>query len=851
MRKLMRRAQYWLRRERLDAELAEEMEYHRSLLHRDGAPRTAMGSTTLAREDARAVWIWPWLESTWQDVAYGFRTLRAQPGFVLVALVALGSGIGLNTSLFTVFNAVALRPWPVRDPARVVNFWRVTGDGTHGFGVAEYRYLSEHAKSTPGLILYDNGEKVKLADRPLETTYVSGNYFQVLGVPMVRGRGFLAEEDVAGSPQAVAVIGEALWRQQLDAAPDIVGRSVRLDDVAFTIVGVASGDFTGTSPIRNDVWVPLTAKLLLRPHQNGVREFLTKPGNCCISMSGRLGPGVTRTQAQAELTILSDQFHAENHMDDPHSTLVATSTSWMGSPRKKANIAPALFFLFLAMTLILVLACANVGNLLLARASARRQEIAIRLSLGGSRARVIRQLLVESSMLAAAAAGAGLAMAYVVPPAIMRWLGTGLSFDLTPDLSVLGYTMAVAALACLAFGLAPALHGTRGNIAVSLKAESRERIGRLPLRTVLLSVQVAISVILLSGAGLLVRGLQRTQSLDPGFDVHNVTILTLDLPASQYGGARTKVLANQLVAQLDGASGLPVCGISADAPLGNSRTFTAMNFNGRRQRIAFHEVSAGYFDVLRIPVLAGRNFVPEDAGRQVAIFNEAAARRYWPGENPVGKTIEYGDGQPWTIIGIAKDAYVSDLNPIEPAMFWPMSGRSVPFVLVRGRNADAAERVAAVVKQIEPRAQVRHELLEENLKRQTEPSIFGAAIAGFLGLLALALASVGMAGVFAYMIGQRTREIGVRMALGAQPRQVVRLVLTSSLRALAFGVPAGLAGAAALSILLARTLPGVRAADPLAYAGVLVLLVVAAAVATAAPARRAARIDPVRALRWE
>ncbi len=859
MRRFLRRLRYWFHRRRMEAELAEEMEFHRAMLTQSGGAPATMGNTTLAREDARAVWIWPWLESLWQDAAYGLRTMRREPGFTLTALIALGSAIGINTSLFTIFNAFALRPWSVRDPARMVVAHRSAPQGGGDFGIAEYRYLAQHAQALSGMIAMRNGEQVRMEntfDRHLQLTYVSGNYFRVLGVDMERGRGFLEGEDRNGAPQAVAVISHELWQNRLGADAGIVGRMIRLDDVPFTIVGVTPEDFTGTSPLRNDIWAPLPARRLLRPNDPSIQPWLTDPGICCTPVAGRLARGVTRAQAQAQLAVLLAQFRAEHHMGADRSTVLLAGTSWIDSPWKKRQVLPTIATLFLAVTLVLLLACANVGNLLLARAAARRQEIAVRLSLGGSRLRVVRQLLVESMILALAAGSAGLSMAYVVPQAVVRRLAGEAWYGLAPDRNVLLYTIAVALLSCLAFGLAPALHGTRGAIAIALKAEARPGRARLPLRSILLSVQVAISVVLLASAGVLARGLQRAQTMDPGFDLQNVTVLSIDLPASQYAGPRTRALTADLLAQLARSQDLPVCGLALYPPLGSttySTSFQLVDKPGSRPFfIWFNEVSGGYFGALRIRVLAGRNFVPEDAGQNVMMINESAARRWWPGESPVGKTV-FSNGSIRQIIGVAADIYHHDLSTSrEPMLYFPMKGAlGVPFVLVHGRGAAEIERVAAIVTSLEPRAQVRAEPLSANFQRQMEPSRYGAELAGFLGLLALAIASVGMAGVFAYVVGQRTREIGIRMALGAQAPLIVRLVLTSSLRALLLGLTAGIAGAAGASALLAHVLPGVTPLDPAAYGGVVLLLSMAVALASAVPARRATRVDPVRALRWE
>jgi len=858
MTRFLRRLQYWMSRKQMDADLSEEMEFHRAMSAEAGGASTAFGNATLAREDARAVWIWPWLESIWQDAVYALRTMRREPGFTITALLALGSAIGINTSLFTIFNTVALHPWTVRDPSQVVMLHRFVPEGGEDFAIAEYRYLAEHSNSFAGLIAMRNGERVKIQDEQLNLTYVSGNYFRVLGVGMERGRGFLDQEDRVGAPIAVAVISHDLWQNRLGSDPDIVGRELRFDDIAFTVVGVTPAGFAGTNPLRNDIWIPMPAKRLLRPNDPSVNAWLTSAEYCCAPVAGRLAPGVTRARAQAELAILSDQFRTQNRLAAQHAQIVLSGTSWIESPRKKRQVIPVMVLMFVAVTLVLLLACANVGNLLLARSTARRQEIAVRLSLGGSRLRIIRQLLVESMLLALLAAGLGFATALVVPGAVVQRLAGDQAFHVSPDSNVLIYTIAMAALSCMAFGLAPALHGTRGGISAALKAGTGSDSapqGRMRLRGVLLAVQVAISVILLANAGLLVRGMQRAQNISPGYDVPNVTVLSIDLPASQYTGPQRGALARDLMARLDQSPDLPPCGLALNPPLSNSNYSTSFQVpdrpGARLLHIYFNEISSGYINAVGMRLLAGRNISAEDTGRDVVMINEAAAKRWWPGENPVGKTI-LGNAKVRQIVGIVSDTYTNDLSGIEAVIYYPITGNvAAPSVLVHDRGAASVDRISAIVKQIEPRAQVRAEPLAVSFQRQLEPSIHASELAGFLGLLALAIAAVGMSGVFAYVVGQRTREIGVRMALGAQPGEIVRLVLSSSAGALVSGLSIGILGAAGISMVLTHAMPGIRPLDLLAYGNVLLLLSVAVALASAAPARRATRVDPVRALRWD
>jgi predicted permease len=801
-----------------------------------------MGQSALAYEDARAIWIWPWIESLARDLAYGWRTMLRQPGFTLVALVALGSAIGINTSLFTVFNGLALKPWPVRDPARVVTIGEQ-------YSIAQYRYLAENTHALSGAIAMRRCGDVKYQGRQIGCSAVSGSFFGVLGVEMHRGRGFRRDEDRGDAPQAVAVISHAIWRNRLGEDPDIVGKNIRLDDIPFTVVGVASREFLGTPA--GDLWIPLPALLLLRPNDPSIRQMLTSPRFCCSQIAGRLARGVTREQARAEMELLLNQFGPQFGIGN--AKVEVADTRWLSaaSMRDKTGYAlVALGLLFVAVTLVLLLACANVGNLLLARAAARRQEIAVRLSLGGSRMRLVRQLLVESLALALSAAAVGFAIAWVLPGIVVGRLEPASAGHLRPDASVLAYTMLLAVAACIAFGLAPALHATRGNLADALRHEARLPGLRLSLRNVLLSFQVAISVVLLTSAGLLVRGIQRTEAMDPGFLINGISVVSLHLPASEYAGPRTKAFAQQLQAQLESAgSGLAICEL---APLANSHRQIGFHLPGEDSQTGhwteFNGVGSGYFDVLGIPLLAGRTFIPADAGGKVAIVNEAMARRYWPGENPVGKTIFVG--APRQIVGLVKDASTQGLGPAEPLLYEPFTGRVVPHILVRG-GGPAAERVSAVAKDLEPRVEVRVAPLTESLDRAIQPGVIGAELAGGLGVLALVLASIGMSGVFAYVVRQRSREIGIRMALGARPGDAVRLVLASNLRGLVVGMALGLAGAAGAAKLLAHQFTSVSALDPLAYTGVIVLLAVAAIAASVAPARRAARVDPVTALRWE
>jgi predicted permease len=878
---LFRRLRYWLRQRELERDLAGELEHHRAMrqqeLEREGLPaaeagyasRRALGNTALAREDARSVWIWPWLESVRQDLGYAGRSLRRQPGFTLVAVSALASGIGLNTSLFTAFNALALRPWPVHEPERVVNVFNLdprelrgrAGGAPWGFSLSELRYLSEHSRTFAGLFaVRTGGGDFTLGEEDARAAWVSADYFSVLGVGMMLGRGFLPAEDRLEAPGAVAVISHGFWRSRFGADPAIVGREIRLEDVPFVVVGIAPREFTGTSGSRVDVWMPLSSVPLLRPDERWVASVLRKPENCCLGVAGRLAPGVSREQAQAELTLLSRRFRSASGREASEILLTGTQSVASPAPPNKALVQTFLL-LFVGVTLVLLLACANVGNLLLARAAARRREIAVRLSLGASRGRVARQLLTEGLVLACLAGVVGVAIAHWLPSRILAHVTFGAaSLRLAPDALVLGYTLVLCVVSCVLFALAPALHATRSSVAAALKRGSALPGVRLSLRSLLLSVQVALSVVLLVAASLLVRGLEHaTRSV--GLRLGDLTVVSFEVPARGYGTARTAALSLQLERDLQVlASRFPLA-LTSTPPLGSGNIKASFRLPGRSDDHfnSVYEVSAGYFGVLELPVVAGRTFGPEDAGRKLILVNETLARRHWGSagaalgqrivsEPPWGGWNQTGELE---IVGVVRDAHMTSLGEIGSTVYQPLSGRMLPQVVFPRSASGALASVRQVAARVEPRLRVRTAPAADNLDRQLSRAQLAASLAGAMGALALALAIIGMSGVFAYWVHQHVAELGIRIALGATSRQVVRLVLGASSRAVLLGLAAGLLASLAGSRLLESHLYGLSPLDPAAHIGVAVVLALAAVLATYGPLRRALRVDPAVALRRE
>lgn len=836
---LLRRLDYLMHRRERDAELAEEMECHRAMADQP------IGNTTIAREDARAVWIWPWLESVVQDLRYATRNLRRQPGFALIAILTLGIAIGLNTAFFTVFDAVALRLWPVKDPSRLVKILSQTQKfpRPRGFSIAEYRYLAEHAKSFSAIMTM-NDEPVRLGfedfGKHSTAVFVSANHFQGLGVRLELGRGFLPEEDVNDAPVNVAVLSYPLWRDHFGSDRAIVGKSVRLDEVLFTVVGVAGEEFTGTMGGSEDLWAPLPSLQSLRLHGN-TREFLRKADYCCSAVAGRLAPGVSRGQAQAELTVLSRQFRDRNKLEP--DTIVLADPSLLAAHSKRKQFIPVFALMFAGLGLVLLLACTNVSNLLLARGAVRQREIEVRRALGAGRARIVRQLLTEGFILALAAAALGIALAWRLPEYVFALSGEGPPVKLTPDLTVILYAAALAAITCVAFALAPALHGTRSRAAT-----------RLPLRNVLLATQFALSVVLLIGAGLMVSGVQHAHERDPGFRIRDVSVVSFEVPVATYDSVRTVAFLNQLSKELEGLSAMGPVGIVAREPLGHSHWFFPIRLQGEpagtEHDIEYNQISPGYFDVLGIPMVAGRNFQPADAGHHYVIVNESMARRYFPDTDPMGKTIFVGGAPaPSQIIGVARDASLSYVEGPGPMLFALFAGDQIPKVLVR--SGVPTDLMTGMTKRIDARARVQMIPLAENLDEQLTGSRVMAGIAGMLGVFALALAVVGISGVFAYIVEQRTREIGIRMALGAAPAQVIAPVLAGTARAAGLGLLIGFIAAAGTAKLLAQYLYGVSPYDPRSYFAVATVLAIAGLIAAYLPARRATRVDPLSALRVE
>ena len=871
MRDLLRRVWYVIRQRQFERDLAEEIEFHRAMAQRDlerrgispeaagSAARRLLGNTTLAREDSRGVWIWPWLESIGQDAAYAMRNLRRQPGFTAVVVLVLATVIGLHTTLVSIVAGVVLRPWPgIRDAAGVVQIYLIEPTGRAGpFPLAACRALAEEVTSLSGAAAsMADDVRVGTGDsaRSTASLLVSGNFFELLRIGVAPGRGFAPDEDQPTGPQPVVVLAWDFWQSQFGGDPAVVGRTVRINDVQFTIIGVANREFGGAEmAYGKQLFLPLASRALLLPTE--------LPATCCVDVTGRLAPNATRQQARAEVDTLSRDFVLPGDTK-PRGALV-TGTEFIARPGRTDSVGPlaALSAISAGLILVWLIACANIGNLLLARAAGRVQEIGIRLSLGASRRRIVRQLLTEGFVLALAGSAIGVGVAYELPFAILHFLSdttTGFPFRVAVDGVVLAYAVLLAGLSAAVFGLAPALLATRSDVAAALNERQGPPAARLALRGLLLGVQVALSVVLLVTAGLLVRGAQQAGAFDPGFAVNDVSAVSFDLPSGTYDDARKRAFFGDLTEALYATppGTIDAFGFATWEPTFIRRGYMSPirlpdEASAQARMIPYVDVSPNYLNVLKIPIVAGRNFDTSDPW-SVVVINEAMARLYWPTGNPIGKTFLLGRSDIRQVVGIMRDAHTHSMGTVRPIFYAPLRfGRVVPKLLVRTSGAAPSAALKRIVSSLDPRVRIQITPLSAQLEARIEESKWGPRLAAVLGGFALVLATVGMFGVFAYAVRQRTREIGIRMALGAQPSAVVRLILGGHSRAVVAGLVVGFFGAIAASIVMRSGLHGLSPFDPVSYLGVAVLLAAASLAASYVPARRAVRVDPVVALRYE
>jgi predicted permease len=804
------------------------------------------------------------------DLRYSVRMLLKNPGVTAAAVLSLALGIGANATIFTWVKSVLLNPLPaVPNPGRMFVLTASARDGSErSFSYPNFRDIRTHARTFEPiaqdevLLSISDGQQAERAFGML----VSGNYFDVVGTRPLLGRTFIKAEDATPGGAPVMVISEAYWQRRFGGDPSIVGRSINVNDRPYTLIGVMPPDFLGTAlGLAADAWIPIMQQPELQP--GGSR--LEARGSSWAQAMLRLRDGVSLEQANAELRTIAAQLEREYPTNEGwRLEIVAVANSPWGAPMA---LRPVLLVLVGVVATVLLIACANIANLLLSKAVGRRREIAVRLSLGAGRARIVRQLLVESVLLSLIGGAAGLAVAWWSAGLLMAFVppvDIPINLGLRVDGSVLLFT-AIASLATgLVFGLVPALHASSPQVTHALREESgRTSSGALRqrLRHALVVAQVALCLMLLVGAGLFLRSLRQAQLLEPGFDPANVVMASYDIFPNGYDRARGQVFHRQLLERMRATPGVERAALARTIPLGFSgNSSTGLHIDGYQPKpgeeivITYNEVSDDYFETLRIPIVRGRSFTPRDVegAPGVAIVNETMARRYWSDGNPIGRSIMRGKER-LEVVGVARDGKYRSLSERpRPYMYFALGQayRSAVKLHVRSSAETGAilNAVRDVFRQLDPDLPVTETMpISDHLEQAVFAQRIGATLLAIFGTLALVLAAVGLYSVMAYAVSQRTHEMGIRLALGASPAELRRMVVASGMKVAAVGLVIGAAGAAAVSRLLTSLLNGVSPTDPLTFAAVLVTLGIVAFVAAFVPARRASLVDPIVALRYE
>ncbi|MEJ7812522.1 MAG: ABC transporter permease [Gemmatimonadaceae bacterium] len=813
------------------------------------------------------------METLARDLRFAVRTLLKQPGFTAVAVAILALGIGANVSVFSIANALLLRPPAlVRAPEELVRVSRVNEEGAlDAMSYPDYEYVRDRSKTFSAVAAYGAGATPLIfrsgtESEQVDGTFASGNFFSLLGVTPAVGRTFLPDDDRQGAPY-VALITDALWARRFGRDRGAVGSAVTINGHPFTVVGVLPAAFRGAgvddAPV--ELWMPVWARPVVTGRSE--KDLVRTPNrvNTWLAVLGRLAPGATAEQAQAEVRALARQL--AQAYEENRGIGAAVTREFAADPTARATLVTLVRLLAAVAAVVLLIACANLANLMLVRASARGREIALRRALGATGGRIARQLLTESLILALAGAGAGVVVGMWTGELVLELLPLSVAVEPTPDARVLGFALLLAVVTGVTFGLAPALRAARPDLALAIKGSPGRAGARSGLRSSLVVAQVALSFLLLVGAGLFVRTLQRVRALPMGFDVDHVLVLSLDLRPYGYTDSTGTPFYRELLGRVRALPGVRSASLDADAPLAGSRSSTRIQVEGvdappgeESFSINTNTVASDYFRTLGIPLIAGRGFTDRDdaAAPGVAIVNEVMARRFWPGASAIGKRIRLGARSPWLeVVGVVRDGrhYSVREDPV-PMFFLPFlqayEARMQAVVRTTGDPAALTPAVRQVVRELNANLAITSvRTLDALYGRSVQRYRVNATLVGALGALALALAAVGLYGVIAFVVAQRTREIGIRMALGAGGGHVVRQVVRGGMRLAVLGVAIGAVGALAATRVVTRFLFGVTPTDPAAYLLAASTLLVAALLATYLPARRAARVDPLVALRAE
>jgi macrolide transport system ATP-binding/permease protein len=942
----------WFGRKERDQELQEEMRSHLEMAARDrvdrGEPvneanhaaRREFGNLELAKQTTRDVWGWRWLDDLFEDARYGLRALGKNPGFAFAAILTLALGIGANTAIFSIIDAALLRSLPVRDADRLVLFeWRAHqslkfrsyssyGDCTRtqsesspggcSFSQPFFNQIQSQSGIFSSVAAYAFSQSLNLTGNgPASTVdnvnYVSGNYFETLGVMPATGRLLTAGDDDPSSPPAV-VLSYNFWRSEFGGTPSAIGKTIFLNKTPCTIVGVAEERFPALAPgSAVQMWVPLVVQRRLEQPWNN-RD--ADPTNWWLVLFGKLKPGATRAQAQAAVATLfqNEISSGEKPMSKPEDQAAISITPIQdGITGDHTRLFTPMMIMMLVVGIVLLIACANVAGLLLSRAAARQQEMAVRFAIGASPGRILRQLLTESVLLSILGGALGILLASWAVVSITTFVAASGEnrFSLTPaiDLRVLAFTSLISVATGILFGLAPGLRAMHVDLAPVFKGVSggstlgiRKGRGWFTAGNALVIAQVALGVVVLAGAGLVVRTLQNLKSLYPGFDSRNLLTFYLDPAPIGYQAGATNQLYRQLQARFSALPSVTSVSYSWQPLLGGSLWSTDFHLPGKPkdERSTANKLPVGpdFFQTMRIPLLTGRSFNSDDLARaQIAaaafeaqlaeaaaklkpgwkpspkpapvndspvpaIVNQSFVHAYLPKANPLGQrfgeTEEDADkdthkGPGWVIVGVVGDAKYNDLrSPIAPTIYVPSNGSGAFALRTAAEPSSVVPQIRGIVRDLDPNLPVTDiKTQEQRIDAQILGERLAARLLGFFGLLALFLACIGLYGLVSYEVARRTREIGIRAALGAEKRDVLRMVLTQGMRLAVAGAILGLALALGLLRFAKSMLFGVEASDPATFSLVTIILIAVTLLACYLPARRAMRVDPMVALRYE
>ena len=807
------------------------------------------------------------------DVRYAIRSLLKNPGLTLAAVVSLALGIGANTTIFTWVQAILFRPIPMAaDPGSIRVAAMENRDGANrAWSYPNFKDFRERATLMDIVAQDDQTFNVAAGDTAQRDWggMVSGNYFQVMGVHAAMGRLFTPQDDVTPGGHPVVVISYAYWDRRFGRDPSIVGRQVTVNNTPMTIIGVAPEGFLGAfGGISTALWAPI---MMQREMMGGDR--LNARGSGWFQALVRLKPGVSAAQAQAEATTIMSQLEQE-YRDINDGRRLRIVQMWDAPFGAATVMKPLLTILMALVALVLVIACANVANLLLSKAVSRRREIAVRLSLGASRVRLIRQLLTESLLLAMLAGIGGVAMAYWTMGVIMAFVPpVDMPFDLglRMDLTTLVFALIVSLITGIVFGLAPAMQASSNETVHALKEEGRSGSGGRTtgrLRSALVVAQVAVCLVLLVGATLFLRSFIAAQSLSPGFEPNGVVTASMDMFQSGYTGDRLEDFRRRTIEVMRGLPGVTSAAFGSRIPLSiggnNSMSVTIDGYVPRENEevvLTYTTVGPRFFETMSIPILEGREYTEADTPESPSmVINEAMAKRYWPQGNALGGRLRLGGKTIAEVVGIVGDTKFNSINerPL-PQMFFNMNRYQTStlrlFVKTTGNPTPLVGEVRNAIHSIDPALPIYDaRTLNEHMQTAVFAQRMAADLLGAMGVLALLLAAIGLYGVMAYAVSQRTQELGIRLALGASPGSLLNMIVSQGMQLTAIGLVIGLVLALAMfgSIGAVRTLlPGISPLDPLTFVGVPILLGVIALLATWIPGRRAGKVDPLVALRYE